>query len=53
MENESLLADAEIYSESKKSQLKEQLEIQAKVKKSIAEKEEIWFDIQQEIEQLS
>ncbi|MDG1818566.1 MAG: ATP-binding cassette domain-containing protein [Porticoccaceae bacterium] len=50
---ETLLADAEIYSESKKSQLKEQLEIQAKVKKSIAEKEEIWFDIQQEIEQLS
>ena len=52
-EIEVLLADVEIYSESKKSQLKEQLDIQTKVKKSIAEKEEIWFDLQQEIEQLS
>jgi ATP-binding cassette subfamily F protein 3 len=52
-EVEVLLADVEIYSDSKKSQLKEQLDIQAKVKKSITEKEEIWFDIQQEIEQLS
>jgi len=50
---ELLLADVEIYSESKKIQLKEQLEIQSKVKTSIAGKEEIWFDIQQEIEQLS
>nr|MCS5592511.1 ABC transporter ATP-binding protein [Gammaproteobacteria bacterium] len=52
-ENEACLADVEIYTESKKLQLKEQMEIQARVKKSIAEKEEIWFEIQQEIEQLS
>ena len=52
-EIEVLLADVEIYSESNKVQLKEQLDIQAIAKKSIAEKEEIWFDIQQEIEQLS
>jgi len=52
-EIEVLLADVEIYSDSNKAQLKEQLDIQASVKKSIAEKEETWFDIQQEIEQLS
>jgi ATP-binding cassette subfamily F protein 3 len=52
-ENEALLADVEIYTESKKLQLKEQMEIQVKIKKSIAEKEEIWFEIQQEIEQFS
>jgi ATP-binding cassette subfamily F protein 3 len=52
-ENEALLADVEIYTESKKLQLKEQMEIQVRIKKSIAEKEEIWFDIQQEIEQFS
>jgi hypothetical protein len=34
-------------------QLKEQMEIQVRIKKSIAEKEEIWFEIQQEIEQFS
>jgi ATP-binding cassette subfamily F protein 3 len=50
---EALLAEVEIYDESNKAQLKEQLELQATAKKSIAEKEEIWFDIQQEIEQLS
>ncbi|MGB0448961.1 MAG: ATP-binding cassette domain-containing protein, partial [Porticoccaceae bacterium] len=50
---ELLLADVEIYSDSNKTQLKEQLEIQAVVKKTMAEKEEAWFDIQQEIEQLS
>ena len=32
---------------------KEQMEIQVRIKKSIAEKEEIWFEIQQEIEQFS
>ena len=32
---------------------KGQLEIPGRVKKSIAEKEEAWFDIQQQIEQLS
>ena len=52
-ENEALLADVEIYTESKKLQLKEQMEIQVRIKKSIAEKEEIWFEIQQEIEQFS
>ena len=41
-----------MYSEEKKSELKEQLEIQARVKKSMAEKEESWFDIQQQIEKL-
>ena len=51
--NEALLADVEIYTESKKLQLKEQMEIQVRIKKSIAEKEEIWFEIQQEIEQFS
>jgi ATP-binding cassette subfamily F protein 3 len=51
--NEALLADVEIYAESKKLQLKEQMEIQVRIKKSIAEKEEIWFEIQQEIEQFS
>jgi hypothetical protein len=29
------------------------MEIQVRIKKSIAEKEEIWFEIQQEIEQCS
>jgi hypothetical protein len=52
-ENEALLADVEIYTESKKLQLKEQMEIQVRIKKSIAEKEEIWFEIQQEIEHFS
>jgi hypothetical protein len=52
-ENEALLADVEIYTESKKLQLKEQMEIQVRIKKSIAEKEEIWFEIQQEIERFS
>jgi hypothetical protein len=52
-ENEALLADVEIYTESKKLQLKEQMEIQVRIKKSIAEKEEVWFEIQQEIEQFS
>lgn len=51
--NQALLADVEIYTESKKMQLKEQMEIQVKIKKSIAEKEEQWFEIQQEIEQFS
>ena len=50
---EVILADVEIYTDDKKAELKEQLEIQARVKKSIAEKEEAWFDIQQQIEQLS
>ena len=50
---EVILADVEIYTDDKKAVLKEQLEIQARVKKSIAEKEEAWFDIQQQIEQLS
>ncbi len=50
---EVLLADVEIYSESRKEQLREQLNIQATVKKAIAENEDLWFDIQQEIEQLS
>ena len=49
---EVVLADVEMYSEEKKSELKEQLEIQARVKKSMAEKEESWFDIQQQIEKL-
>ena len=52
-ENEALLADVEIYTESKKLQLKEQMEIQVRIKKSIAEKEEQWFEIQQQIEQCS
>ncbi|MGB1334166.1 MAG: ATP-binding cassette domain-containing protein [Porticoccaceae bacterium] len=51
--NEAMLADVDIYTESKKLQLKEQMEIQVKIKKSIAEKEEQWFEIQQEIEQFS
>jgi hypothetical protein len=34
-------------------QLKEQMEIQVNIKKAIAEKEEKWFEIQQEIEQFS
>jgi ATP-binding cassette subfamily F protein 3 len=51
--NEALLADVNIYTESKKLQLKEQMEIQVNIKKSIAEKEEKWFEIQQEIEQFS
>jgi ATP-binding cassette subfamily F protein 3 len=50
---EALLADVDIYSESNKAQLKEQLDLQARVKKSVSEKEDIWFDIQQEIELLS
>ena len=53
VETEALLADVEIYTESKKSELKELLENQTKAKKSIADKEEIWFDLQQELEQLS
>jgi len=52
-EIEVLLADVEIYSESNKAQLKEQLDLQARVKKSVSEKEDTWFDIQQEIERLS
>jgi ATP-binding cassette subfamily F protein 3 len=51
--NEAMLADVDIYTESKKLQLKEQMEIRVKIKKSIAEKEEQWFEIQQEIEQFS
>jgi ATP-binding cassette subfamily F protein 3 len=51
--NEALLADVDIYTESKKLQLKEQMEIQVNIKKAIAEKEEKWFEIQQEIEQFS
>ena len=51
--NEAMLADVDIYTENKKLQLKEQMEIQVKIKKSIAEKEEQWFEIQQEIEQFS
>jgi ATP-binding cassette subfamily F protein 3 len=51
--NEAMLADVDIYTESNKVQLKEQMEIQVKIKKSIAEKEEQWFEIQQEIEQFN
>ena len=51
--NEAMLADVDIYAESNKVQLKEQMEIQVSIKKSIAEKEEQWFEIQQQIEQCS
>ena len=49
---EVILADVEIYTDDKKPELKEQLEIQARVKKSMAEKEQAWFDIQHQIETL-
>jgi len=51
VEIESSLADADLYLDTNKQKLKQQLGLQAEIKKSIAENEEQWFDIQQQIEQ--
>jgi ATP-binding cassette, subfamily F, member 3 len=48
---ETSLADGEIYSDDNKMKLKQQLSMQADLKKQIAQIEEEWFDVQQQIEQ--
>ena len=45
------LADTELYLDTNKHNLKEQLSLQAEIKKSISEAEEQWFDIQQQVDQ--
>jgi ATP-binding cassette subfamily F protein 3 len=52
-EIEDRLADSDLYSDMNKKILKQQLGLQAEVKKSIADTEEQWFDIQQQVEQFS
>ncbi|MDG1080990.1 MAG: hypothetical protein P8P14_01265 [Porticoccaceae bacterium] len=51
VEIESSLAEADLYLDTNKQKLKQQLGLQAEIKKSISENEEQWFDIQQQIEQ--
>ena len=52
-EIEDRLADSDLYSDMNKKILKQQLGLQTEVKKSIADTEEQWFDIQQQVEQFS
>jgi ATP-binding cassette subfamily F protein 3 len=52
-EIERRLADADLYLETNKLILKQQLALQTEVKKSISENEEQWFDIQQQVEQFN
>jgi len=52
-EIEDRLADSDLYSDMNKQLLKQQLGLQVEIKKSIADTEEQWFDIQQQVEQFS
>jgi ATP-binding cassette subfamily F protein 3 len=47
------LADTDLYLETNKQTLKDQLGLQTEIKKTISDNEEQWFDIQQQVEQFN